>query len=128
MRRSRSCRCSACTAVALPVTYLTVYLGTLDPARPVILQTGDYSYSIYLYGFPVQQLVAQLGPWTHHWAVNLLLSLPLTAVIAALSWHGIEQHVLKLRRHLPAVERALSTSVFARLSRFKAPVIGDRVA
>jgi peptidoglycan/LPS O-acetylase OafA/YrhL len=35
----------------------------------------DCSYGIYLYGFPVQQAVAQLFPRT--WYANLVLNLPL---------------------------------------------------
>ncbi len=105
--------------VAIPAAYLTVYLGLLNPRRLAIMKTGDYSYGIFLYGFPVQQAVAYLGPWARHSAVSIGLSLPIVALIAAASWHGVEKHALKLRRHLPAMERWLQSVPLLRLSRFK---------
>jgi peptidoglycan/LPS O-acetylase OafA/YrhL len=58
--------------------------------------------------------VAYLGRWSHNWAVSIALSIPLVACVAAFSWHGIEKHVLKLRRYLPAVEDAFVRTVVAR--------------
>jgi peptidoglycan/LPS O-acetylase OafA/YrhL len=112
--------------VPIPITYFTVYLGLLNPPHLGLIKFGDYSYGIFLYGFPVQQTVAHLGSWTHNWAVSIALSLPLAACVAALSWHGVEVHALKLRRYLPAIENALASSAFARFSRFKPlPIAGE---
>ena len=105
--------------IALPAAYWTVYLGTLNPSRPAIMKSGDYSYGIFLYGFPVQQAVSSLGPWARNPAVSIGLSLPIVALIAALSWHGVEKHALKLRRYLPAMERLLASVPLTGLSRFK---------
>lgn len=98
----------------IPATYLTVYLGLLNPPRMKYLLSGDYSYGLYLYGFPVQQAFASLGPWAHHWYLNLIVCLSLAFLIACFSWHIVEKPALSLRRHLPAIERKLVSLVSGR--------------
>ena len=109
--------------VAFTATYFTVYLGLFNPSRLAFMKTGDYSYGIFLYGFPVQQAIAHLGAWTHHWAVSLALSIPVVACVAAFSWHGIEKHALKLRRYLYILEESAISNAFTRFSRFKSTPI-----
>ena len=46
---------------ALPVAYVTVYLGLRNPQRGVYASGAWFSYGIYLYGFAVQQAVAAMG-------------------------------------------------------------------
>lgn len=57
---------------------------------------GDYSYGIYLYGFPMQQLVAwrfpAAGPWT-----LFVTSFPLACALAVASWHLCEKPALRLK-------------------------------
>lgn len=88
---------------ALPIAYFTVYLGLLNPHRNVILG-GDYSYGIYLYGFPVQQTVVQLFPAfrTPYW--NFLISVPIVVAIAVFSWWLIEKPALGKRHLIKAAE------------------------
>ena len=88
--------------------YLTVYLGLLRPAKTALVTSGDYSYGIFLYGFPVQQAVVQLlGPANQHWYWNLALALPVTLAFAMLSWHRIEEPALALRSQLNKFEDSL---------------------
>jgi peptidoglycan/LPS O-acetylase OafA/YrhL len=82
----------------LPTAYAAVYLGLTNPPRNRLVLSGDYSYGIYLYGFPIQQAVYALGPWTHRWEINLLISLPLTILLAVISWRFVEKPALGLRR------------------------------
>jgi peptidoglycan/LPS O-acetylase OafA/YrhL len=90
----------------LPVAYATVYLGLLQPRRLNIVSSGDYSYGLYLYGFPVQQvMIATLGPSLMHWYFNFPISLAITAVIAVGSWHLVEKHAARLRPRLFRVEK-----------------------
>ncbi|HEY3909962.1 MAG TPA: acyltransferase [Stellaceae bacterium] len=98
--------------VPIPATYLTIYLGLQNPPRQKLLLSGDYSYGLYLYGFPVQQAFASLGPWAHHWYLNLIVCLPAAFLIACFSWHTVEKPALALRRYLPAIERKLARLVF----------------
>jgi peptidoglycan/LPS O-acetylase OafA/YrhL len=81
--------------------------GTTLGRRP----TGpDLSYGIYLYGFPLEQLTYSLvhpaAPW-----LLLAIALPLTLVVAALSWYGVERPALALKaahaaRRSPTTGRA----------------------
>ncbi len=59
---------------------------------------GDFSYGVYLYAFPIQQLlVLYFGPRLT--IPTLFLSAFLLALCAAvLSWHGIEKPCLRLKR------------------------------
>ena len=55
---------------------------------------GDYSYGIYLWGYPAQQVVAHHLPTLAPLA-NAALSLPLATVLAIASWHLVEKPALK---------------------------------
>jgi peptidoglycan/LPS O-acetylase OafA/YrhL len=93
--------------VACPAAYVTVYLGLLNPAKDKLLLGGDYSYGIYLYGFPIQQAVSAAAPSLRSVTFCLLVALPLTVAFAAGSWWLVEKHALRLRRWLPVVEAYL---------------------
>jgi peptidoglycan/LPS O-acetylase OafA/YrhL len=88
----------------IAAAYFTVLLGLTNPARILLLKGADYSYGIFLYGFAIQQAFTTLGLWTHHWYVNLLFCIPLSAMFAAFSWHCVEKPALKLRKNVMAVE------------------------
>jgi peptidoglycan/LPS O-acetylase OafA/YrhL len=61
---------------------------------------GDYSYGVYLWGYPVQQAVsATIGVPVHPW-VNLAISLPIACALAAASWHLIEKPALRWKTRL----------------------------
>lgn len=92
--------------IVLPVTYVTVYLGLLNPRRLKIVESGDYSYGIFLYGFPIQQAtVAIIGP--EPWWRALAIALPIIIGLAVFSWWCIEKPALKLRPYLYALENQL---------------------
>lgn len=79
-------------------TYLTVYIGLFQPRRLRFMEKGDYSYGIYLYGFPLQEVVVYLtGEAGHHWYINAVLALPLIFLVAMFSWWCVEKPALKLR-------------------------------
>ncbi len=83
---------------AIFVAYLTVYLGLLNFSTGPIAKVADYSYGVYLYGFPVQQTVAQLLPDHRVWYVNFGLSLAATLVFAMASWHLLESKVMARKK------------------------------
>ncbi len=97
----------------LPACYITVFLGLLTPPRLWIVSSGDYSYGLYLYGFPLQQAVASLGPLWQRWWIDIGLALPGAFLAALLSWHFVERPALSLRHGLPAID-AKAASVFCR--------------
>jgi peptidoglycan/LPS O-acetylase OafA/YrhL len=86
--------------IALP--YLVLAIGSR--AAPVIRRVGrfgDFSYGMYLWGFPVQQVVFQAVPHVPL-ALNILIVLLVTGVLAALSWHFVEAPTLRLGRRWAA--------------------------
>lgn len=65
---------------------------------------GDYSYGIYIYAFPLQQLMAHLGLQTP--MANMAAAFAATLLCAVLSWHLVEGPALKLKRRRPATDLA----------------------
>jgi peptidoglycan/LPS O-acetylase OafA/YrhL len=65
-----------------PIVYVTIFIGLLNPLRTSILRGSDYSYGLYLYGFPVQQTVSWLFPHYRTWYFNLIVSLSIASVLA----------------------------------------------
>ena len=90
----------------LPIAYVTVYFGLLDLPRIPVLMSGDYSYGIYLYAFPMQQLymwldpigLTRFAPYHYEWYANIIFALPMTIVCAMLSWHFVEGPVMSRRK------------------------------
>jgi peptidoglycan/LPS O-acetylase OafA/YrhL len=58
---------------------------------------GDYSYGVYLWGYPVQQAVSFLIGGTARPRWNFLVSLPIALALAVASWHFIEKPALRLK-------------------------------
>jgi peptidoglycan/LPS O-acetylase OafA/YrhL len=76
-----------------------VFLGmALALGASLTNRLGDISYGLYIYAFPVQQMVAAGGKG-HDWpfAVHLTLSLILTTILAWLSWHLLEKKALRYK-------------------------------
>ena len=66
---------------------------------------GDYSYGIYIYSFPIQQILIQFNL---EFTVGLyfILSILLTTPFAILSWHLIEKPCINLKNmNKPKIER-----------------------
>ncbi len=82
---------------AVPLTYVTLFLGLSRPPKTFITATGDYSYGVYLYGYPIQQTYAQLFPHHRIWWQELLFAIPVSLLLAFLSWTFVESQVLKRR-------------------------------
>jgi peptidoglycan/LPS O-acetylase OafA/YrhL len=57
---------------------------------------GDYSYGIYLWGFPMQQVIAHHIPLLPPMANSVLAFLPALG-LSVLSWHFVEKPMLKLK-------------------------------
>jgi len=64
---------------------------------------GDYSYGVYLWGFPCQQLCVS---WLDHPRPSeiILTAFPLALGLAVASWHLVEQPALRLK-NFPIYER-----------------------
>jgi peptidoglycan/LPS O-acetylase OafA/YrhL len=72
----------------------------------------DYSYGIYLYGFTIQQIIASFCPLMNNY-VALAIALPITVLLAALSWHWIEKPALAKFRAKTKVSDAVTTTAIS---------------
>lgn len=84
-----------CLPYALLYVGLAGGVGTRLKAR-----IGDLSYGVYLFGFPVLNSVVALGQQSLSPLTVFAVSLPITVLLAALSWHLIERPALRLRRRM----------------------------
>jgi peptidoglycan/LPS O-acetylase OafA/YrhL len=57
---------------------------------------GDYSYGVYLYGWPVQQVVAASFP-SMNALQNTFFAIAASLVLAVLSWHLVERPSLRMK-------------------------------
>jgi peptidoglycan/LPS O-acetylase OafA/YrhL len=58
----------------------------------------DYSYGVYLYGFVVQQSVMAFYPTINNY-LSLVVAIPITILLAALSWHFVERPCIAVMRN-----------------------------
>ena len=67
---------------------------------------GDYSYGMYIYGFPVQQSMAAIIPDI---SVNIMItySFIITLVLSVFSWHLIEKRCLSMKGSYIYIEKFL---------------------
>ena len=78
--------------------YFVMYMAArLPSSMQWIGAKNDYSYGIYIYGFLVQQCLAALGLYRWGYWPYMLMALPITFVLAWLSWHVIEKRALGLK-------------------------------
>ncbi|MEH6581752.1 MAG: acyltransferase [Halioglobus sp.] len=83
----------------LSFVYLIFYLAYTTRYIDTDGKIGDISYGIYIYAFPVQQMVAHLFPdFTP--LKNVALSTLVVIPMAYLSWHYIEKPCLRLKQKL----------------------------
>ena len=58
----------------------------------------DLSFGIYLYAWPVQQLlILAAGPWLNPWTLSLA-ALACSGLLAWISWTFVERPILTLKR------------------------------
>lgn len=82
----------------LPLAYVTIFLGLQNPKKIFFIRGADYSYGIYLYGFPIQQTVVLLFPSMRFAMANFVISAALAWLCASASWNLIESKVLARKR------------------------------
>jgi peptidoglycan/LPS O-acetylase OafA/YrhL len=88
---------------ALPLAYVTIYVGLMNPPKIFLIDSRDYSYALYLYGVPVQQLVYYMLPKARVWYVHFPVSLMISGFLAYLSWTFLESKIMNLKK--PAIAR-----------------------
>lgn len=113
---------TACTALSVGMPNFEILAGVLIAyavfffgfskkiAVPRFIE--DYSYGIYLYGWPIQQLIAHFAP---HWGPYKMLAvaLPGAWLAGALSWHLVEKRALTLKKGAMKESQAAPTASIA---------------
>lgn len=85
--------------IQFPIIYAMLWLGMQNFPRVDFIQSGDYSYGIYLYAYPIQQTLASQFLWSREWYINFLISVPIAFGVAMVSWHIVERPALRLKRY-----------------------------
>lgn len=85
------------TAQRSVVPYLVIVLALgLSRRLPSMSRFGDLSYGIYIYAWPVKQVIV-MNSASPHWFVTASLATPIVLLLAFLSWHGVEKLALALK-------------------------------
>lgn len=79
--------------------YLLFFLAYRTPYLHADERVGDISYGLYIFAWPVQQVVVLLLPGMHPY-LNAALSSCLVIPIAWLSWHYLERPMLSQKSRL----------------------------
>ena len=79
-------------------TYILFVMGySPNISMPNVHKIGDLSYGIYIFGWPIQQIIMQQSGYSMTWYMNFLLSMPFILVMACISWNCVEKTSLKFK-------------------------------
>jgi peptidoglycan/LPS O-acetylase OafA/YrhL len=94
---------------AIPMAYLLLYLGAVLPVP--FGRRNDISYGMYMYGYPVEQLLRFAHLSSH--TVFTVLAILCTVPVAAASWFLVERPAIRWgqRRTPSADNRAAAAGV-----------------
>jgi len=83
----------AMIVVPIALGYIAIWFGF---QKVTFKLQGDYSYGVYLWAFPIQQMLEASMPGLTP-VRNIILALPLALLAGFLSWNGVEKPALKLK-------------------------------
>lgn len=103
LRRTAAYECALCLFTA----YATIWAAFV-PSNAIrnFNRFGDYSYGIYIYAYPIQQLLVQRLPRLTPLAL-FAAAAPLAIALAIASWHWLERPCLARKRELAAYVEGL---------------------
>lgn len=85
-------------ALSLLVPPIVIAIGTRSwPLLKEVGSIGDFSYGIYIYAWPIQQVVVAYLGRDQSYVYLLVSSLPVVLIFAVLSWHLLEKRALALK-------------------------------
>lgn len=96
------CFKSTVLATYLSVVFLTYIIIAIAFYKPLPFKTigkyGDFSYGLYLYAFPVQQLIVHFSKAELSLFAMVMLSVFFTFPFAFLSWYLIEKPSINFKK------------------------------
>jgi peptidoglycan/LPS O-acetylase OafA/YrhL len=97
----------------LLIPYLVIFAAFRLPEESRVLtrHVGDLSYGIYIYAFPVQQVIAELWGDGLRPGVMFAIAAPAVAILAFCSWRLVEAPALSLKRRVAPFERYVAGDV-----------------
>jgi peptidoglycan/LPS O-acetylase OafA/YrhL len=79
------------------LAYLLLWVGSVLPS-PRVIQKHDVSYGVYIYAFPVQQLLVLTGIHQHGLILYDVVAMACTVPLAAASWLLVERPIMRRAR------------------------------
>jgi len=89
------------TLIALPLLIIT-FGATFK--RKVFSKTGDYSYGMYIYAFPVQQTLVHFYREDMNVYLFFVASFVITLILSIISWHLMEKIILRWKNKGSGIE------------------------
>ncbi len=96
-------------AMNIVIASATFWIAFGRIGLPTGSRIPDWSYGIYIWHYPVMQIIVDVQPSASPWQI-FTVAAPVTAVIAALSWHFVEKPALAQKTWLGACLRSLAFS------------------
>ncbi|HEX6915307.1 MAG TPA: acyltransferase [Chitinophagaceae bacterium] len=93
--------------ISLSLPYFILKAGQSKPLWGI--HKADYSYGLYLYAFPVQQMVILVAGKGIPVVAHIVISTVIVLIFAALSWHFIENPALQKKAALSALFKKRSS-------------------
>jgi peptidoglycan/LPS O-acetylase OafA/YrhL len=81
------------------IAVLVLWAGLAFPYLGNFARFGDFSYGVYIYHFPIIQMLIALGLYRNQPIFAAILTLALSLAAAAASWHLIEKRWLRRDSH-----------------------------
>lgn len=88
------------------VAHATVALGLVNPKPSKFSGYADYSYGLYLYGFPIQQVLMSFSWIPRIVTLQFVLAVFFAGIMSAISWRFVEKPALKARPQLKLWEES----------------------
>lgn len=80
---------------ALPLAYVLLWLGSALPLR--LFSTNDISYGMYIYAFPIQQMIT-VTTGNRNPYILMVSAMLATSAVAYASWRLVERPALRLKK------------------------------
>lgn len=95
-------------ALYIALFYIVLLLSSSPKIRKIKL-SGDYSFGVYIYGWPIQQTIYHFFPNITSYPSNLIC-IPMALIAGYFSWNLIERPVLMAASSISTVDLPLKNS------------------